>query len=362
MDDQLTTILLYRQRNDLGLYIACTDRFDICVCMKDPNLQPITRTIFSDLVQQVDAAPPAGSVYSRERDGITYLYAKIPVGNDRIDRFIGKQGDEEAEAEAASLRLGADLAKKRRDIVSMLKRDRLAGPDRTLGAALDAIAYAGLFRAGAVLVGTAAYMMFEPLVGRRLPAPTLMTGDLDLATARLALTAEPPEGMERILKRADRTFTPIPSLRPGAPPSRFRNAEGYLVDLLTPVRSRADRNPMSLVGLEAGAVPLHYLGWLIEDPVPTVALWGAGIAVNVPQPARFAVHKLILAQRRDQANRHKRMKDLDQARALIEVLRDHDRFALADAVSDARSRGRKGWAEHIDRSLNELGLSDSIDE
>lgn len=328
--------------------------------MKDPNLQPTIRTIFSDLVQQVESAPPAGSVYTRQRDGTSYLYAKIPVGSDRVDRFLGKSGGEQAEAEAASLRLGGELAKKRRDIVSMLKRARLAGPDRTLGAALDAIAHAGLFRQGAVLVGTAAYMTFEPLVGRRLPAPTLMTGDLDLATARLALSAEPPEGIERILHRADPTFTSIPQLDPGKPPSRFRNAEGYLVDLLTPVRSRADRNPMPLAALEAGAAPLQYLDWLIEDPVPTVALWGAGIAVNVPQPARFAIHKLILAQRRDQANRHKRMKDLDQARALIEVLLDHDRYALEDALSDARSRGRKGWAEPIDRSINELGLAEAL--
>lgn len=129
--------------------------------MKDPDLQPTIRTIFSDLVQQVETAPVAGSVYSRERDSISYLYAKVPVGSQRVDRFLGKVGDAQAEAEAASLRLGGELARKRRDIVSLLKRDRLAGPDRTLGAMLDAIAYAGLFRAGAVLVGTAAYMMFE---------------------------------------------------------------------------------------------------------------------------------------------------------------------------------------------------------
>lgn len=328
--------------------------------MKDPDLQPTIRTIFSDLVQQVETAPVAGSVYSRDRDGISYLYAKVPVGSQRVDRFLGKVGEAQAEAEAASLRLGGELARKRRDIVSLLKRDRLAGPDRTLGAMLDAIAYAGLFRAGAVLVGTAAYMMFEPLVGRRLPAPTLMTGDLDLATARLALAAEPPEGIESILKRADPTFTSIPQLDPRQPSSRFRNAENYLVDLLTPIRSRADKNPMPLTALEAGAAPLQYLDWLIEEPVPTVALWGAGIAVNVPQPARFAVHKLILAQRRDQANRHKRLKDLDQARALTAVLLDHDRYAFEDALSDARTRGRKGWADPIDRSIDELGLKDAL--
>jgi len=140
--------------------------------------------MFADLIQQVETSQQAASVYTRTRDGIEYIYAKVPVGQSRIDRFIGRSGDPKAEACAASLRQGGELAKNRREIVSMLKRNRLAGPDRTLGVALDAIAYAGLFKDGAVLVGTGAYMMFEPLVGSRLPTPSLMTGDLDLATAQ----------------------------------------------------------------------------------------------------------------------------------------------------------------------------------
>lgn len=326
--------------------------------MKDGKLQPLIRTMFADLVQQVETAPLAGSVYTRQRDGTGYIYAKIAVGTGRVDRFVGKIGDPAAESQAGTLRVGGELARGRREIVSMLKRRGLAGPDRNLGAALDAIAFAGLFKQGAVLVGTGAYMMFEPLVGSRLPAPTLTTGDLDLATARLALAAEPPERMEDILRRADPTFEGIPHLDPRQPPSRFRNADGYLVDLLTPIRRRTDTNPMPLKALSAGAAPLQYLDWLIGDPVPTAALWGAGIAVSVPQPAKFAIHKLILAQRRDPANRHKRAKDLDQAKALIDALLIHDRYALVDMLADARARGRAGWAEPIARSLHEIGADD----
>ena len=319
-------------------------------------LQPSVRTLFADLVQQVETAPAAGSVYTRQRDGIEYVYAKLSVGRDRVDRFIGKSGDTEAEAQAALFRRGGERARSRREIVSMLKRHRLAGPDRALGAALDAIAFAGLFKQGAVLVGTGAYLLFEPLIGSRLPSPTLMTGDLDLATAKLALTADPPERMEDILRRADPTFEGIPQLDPRQPPSRFRNAEGYLVDLLTPTRSRMDQNPLPLKALDAGAAPLQYLDWLIKDPFPTVALWGAGIALLVPQPAKFAVHKLILAQRRDPTNRHKRFKDLAQARALIDALLIQDRYAIEDTLADAQGKGRTGWAEPIARSLKEIGV------
>lgn len=318
-------------------------------------LTPTLQTLFAELIQQVDSAPRAGTVYVKDREGTKYYYAKLPVGSDRIDAFLGKAGDPTAEADANALRRGMALAKERRKLVSILKNEGLAAPYRILGATLDAIAHSGLFASGAVLIGTAAYMMSEPLVGHFLPSPTLMTGDLDLATANLALTAEPPERFETILKRGDPTFEPVMQINPGKPPSRFSTAEGFQVDLITPTRRRGDSNPMPMRALDAGAAPLQYLDWLISEPVTTVALWGSGVRINVPQPARFAVHKLILAQKRDLGTRAKRQKDLAQADALIEALLANDPFALEDALEDAWRKGRKGWADPVHRSLAELG-------
>jgi hypothetical protein len=325
-------------------------------------LTPTEQTLFAELVQQVETASPAGTVYTRERDGIRYHYAKIPVGVARIDTFIGKVGDEEADAKAAELRRGMEQAGERRRLVSLLRRTGLAAPYRTIGATLDAISHAGLFRNGAVLVGTAAYMMSEPLVGRKLPEPTLMTGDMDLATANLALRAEPPERLETIIKRGDPSFEPVLHTRPKEPPPRFRTAEGFLLDLITPTRRRSDSNPMPMDELDAGAAPLQYLDWLIEDPAPTVALWGSGVPINIPQPARFAVHKLILAQKRHSGSRLKRQKDLAQADALIDALERHDPYALHDALTEAAGRGRDGWREPIIRSLTELKREPLIEE
>ena len=317
------------------------------------DISPSVTTLYADLLQQVETAPPVGTPYQRTRDGIVYHYAKVPVGGGRMDRFIGRVGDQAADNEAELLRRGAALAKTRRKTVSMLKSAGLAGPDRTAGAVLDAIAHAGLFRNGSVLVGTMAYMMLGPLVGSHLPAPLLMTGDLDLATVNLAIEAEPPATMESILKRADPTFTAVMQLDPRQPAARFRNDQGYLVDLLTPTRRRGER-PVPLPALEAGAEPLQHLRWLVDHPLSAVALWGAGIVVRVPQPARFAIHKLIVAQRRGH-DRLKRRKDLDQADALIAALRNKDPFALEDALEEARSQGRS-WSAAINRSLAELEM------
>lgn len=317
-------------------------------------LTPTEQTLFAELVQQVETAVPGGTVYTRERDGTQYYYAKIPVGVDRIDTFIGKVGDAEAETKVAALKRGMEQAGERRRLVSLLRRTGLAAPYRTIGATLDAISHAGLFKNGAVLVGTLAYMMSGPLVGRKLPEPTLMTGDLDLATANLALKAEPPERLETIIKRGDPTFEAVLHIRPNEPPSRYRTADGILLDLITPSRRRTDTNPMAMEELDAGAAPLQYMDWLITDPVPTVALWGAGVSINIPQPSRFAVHKLLLAQKRDLGSRSKRQKDLAQADALIEAIQSHDPFDLHDTLVGAVAKGRRGWREPILRSLAEL--------
>ena len=328
--------------------------------MKLGPLSPTVQTLYSELVQQLETAPAAGSVYHRTLEGAEYVYAKLPVGVTRIDRFLGRADDPAVEQAVETLRRGTAAAAERRRLVSMLRRQGLAGPDRTTGAILDALAWSGLFGSGAVLVGTAAYGLSESLVGTRLPAPSLMTADVDLATADLALRSEPPEGFETILRRADPTFEGVPQITPQAPPSRFRNAQGYLVDLVVPIRKRSDRNPVPLEDLRAGAAPLQHLAWLIEAPVRVAALWGAGILVDVPQPARFCVHKLILAQKRDAGSRVKRAKDLAQATAMLDALQQNDPFALSDALADASAQGAKGWAEPIARSLREVGRQDIL--
>ena len=76
--------------------------------------------------------------------------------------------------------------------------------------------------------------------------------------------------------------------------------------------------------------------------------------MTVPQPARYAIHKLIVAQVR-RASSAKRQKDLIQARELIAALDTANPGAVKDALADARRRGAK-WKAAIDRSLREIGF------
>ena len=325
------------------------------------ELSHAVRTIFAELLEQLATAPPAGSVYVRPRDGIDYLYARVRVGAGRSDRFLGRASDPTAIQSADRYRRGAKLAAQRRKTITLLTRSGLGAQSGQLGTILDALAAAGLFKKGAVVIGTAAYQMSEALVGSTLPAPTMMTEDLDVATANLTISAEPEEPLVAILRKADPSFWEIPQLDMRAPASRFSTEKGFKVDVVTPLRHRDDRNPLRLRALQAGAAPLQYLAWLIKDSVPSVALWGDGVPVLVPQPARFAVHKLILAQKRNPGTFVKRHKDLQQATALITALETENPFALEDAFADARARGKRGWAEPIARSLQEIGRTDLLD-
>ncbi len=95
---------------------------------------------------------------------------------------------------------------------------------------------------------------------------------------------------------------------------------------------------MLVKGLGTYAVPLPFMDFLIAEPVNAVALYGRGVRVTLPSPARFALHKLLVARRRT-SQRQKAPKDVAQAWALIEALGAYDADALADGLDAARQRG-----------------------
>ncbi|MGL4634785.1 MAG: GSU2403 family nucleotidyltransferase fold protein [Beijerinckiaceae bacterium] len=313
------------------------------------------QTLYADLVQSTTFSEELhGSISRRTVKGATYLYVTEKHGAERRQVYLGPAEDAATIEKAEQLRRAAQDARQRRSTVSILKRSGLTGPTLETGRLLEALANVGLFRNGMVLVGTAAYQTYAPVVGFMLGGAALTTQDADLAAASLAVQSETDSAnLLDILKRADPSFIAAPMLDRKALPKRFRSSSGFDVDIITRYRSREDNeNGVPVPGLGCSAQPLRYLEFLMEDTIDVVALYNAGITVRVPQPARYAVHKLIIAQERQPAN-PKRRKDLMQAETLITALRESDPNTLEDAFSDARKRGPK-WRAHIDASLAEL--------
>ena len=316
------------------------------------------QTLYADLCQQVQTADPdEATVVETVVANIRYVRLQRWVGATRTIQHLGRADDPAVQAIADRARREMPRRTERRKLVSVL-RSFTPGPPAALGRVLDALSQAGLFKRGAILVGTAAYQCYPPLVGATLSASALMTQDADLATPDLTLSGtNEDEHLLTILRRADAGFVSIPGLDPRSPPARFRSPDGFVVDLLTPLRKRSDRNPMPLSRLGAGAVPLQHLAWLLKEPVRAVALHGSGVPVIVPRPERYAVHKLVVAQKRPGGDRAKRLKDLEQARALMTAIEASAPFDLEDALEDGRRQGRRGWDIPIARSLQELSRS-----
>ena len=142
---------------------------------------------------------------------------------------------------------------------------------------------------------------------------------------------------------------PAPSLDPKRP-TRWKTRNTDLgVDFLAPSFSD-EEDPVCLTALDDWAQGLHFLNFLIAEPIQAVALYLDGILVQVPRPERYAIHKLILAQRRYKANRIKARKDLDQARDLIEIMAVDRPDDLEDAYLTAMEIG-PAWREALSKSL-----------
>jgi len=99
--------------------------------------------------------------------------------------------------------------------------------------------------------------------------------------------------------------------------------------------------PQALPALRTDAQPLRFLDFLIHEPEPAVILHHAGIFVQVPTPARYAVHKLIVSRRRREGLA-KRDKDIQQASVLLEVLATTDLTSSNSPGRKPTSAGRPG--------------------
>lgn len=308
-------------------------------------------TLYADLADGViNSVHPPGSISTKQVKGKRYLYAVVSDGGTKSQVFIGPADNPEAQAAAEEYRQAELQAKQRRSTVSALKTARLPAPSLQVGKILATIGNAGLYDHGITLVGTHAYRLFPPLLGHFLPSSALATNDVDISAASF-VAADAEVDFETVLKRADPSFKPVWHADDQRP-RIFRASNQLTVDILTR-QKRGGRSPVIVDGLGVAAEALAFQEYLTEETIDAIALYGAGVRVRVPVPARYAVHKLIVAGRRG-SNNAKAEKDLRQAQELIDILLENDDSALENALDDARGRG-KSWKTAINRSLKQIG-------
>jgi len=389
---------------------------------------PLTlQTLYQDLLQaHLDRAPEemSGAPHLRKIGGRKFWYAsarapggahrQIFIGPDdaptraRIRRWRGAREDARVFRAASSEKAAA------------LRAARLPALDMTTGKTLRALAEAGAFRLGAVLVGTHPFRLYDLELGARISSTASLTAGIDVAFSPLPLAGEgsgergrdaasafalggdreksvhdttenrratepsplsplPLAGegdayresatnaeIERAHRRAQPLLPEVLASLGFSPvrnrPTRWRMGE-FVVDFLAPSFDEKE-GPQKLEALGLWAQGLHFLNFLIRDPIPAVALYREGVLVQIPRPERFAVHKLIVAARRRGPGRAKAEKDLAQSRALIAALAEARPRELKTAHDEAVDEG-PAWRKTIAASLKrapELGdLLDGLD-
>lgn len=335
--------------------------------MKEIDL--VYRTMYAELLQRsLDGA------FRADFDGAKGNFVTVPVKgrnfwyfDEKLDegvkrRYVGPADDAEIQSRVTEFKAAKDDLRGRGKLVSTLVREaRLPAPERMTGDVVAALAEAGLFRLRGVLVGTAAYQAYSGYLGIRLPSAAMQTGDTDLAQSHALSKAvgDTIPNVLDVLKGVDPSFRAVPHRRDAARSTKFRNADRYEVEFLTPNTGSADNedgaSPMPALG-GASAQPLRFLDYLIVDPVRAVLLHKGGIPVLVPAPERFAVHKLIVAARRQDTGiaAGKREKDIVQAANLIEALQQlRQHLQVAAAFSEAWERGR-GWQDALRQGVGYL--------
>lgn len=158
-------------------------------------------------------------------------------------------------------------------------------------------------------------------------------------------------------------FDPLPALDQGRTWRWAQGGSGQLVEFLIP--AFGDETIRDLPALGVSAQGLNYLNFLIAEPIHSAAIYRSGVLVQVPRPERYAIHKLIIAdRRRDGAGSLKSAKDREQAAFLIEAMAEDRPDDLLQAYATAMEVGPR-WREDIGNSLTRMpetkGTLDSLD-
>ncbi len=304
------------------------------------QLPESTRLLYAELLSQcLRGAAPTGrglSFVSKRIKGGRHWYLQVTVGSRKTQHYLGPDTGttrELIEREKALWRAAAPDAASREQLVAMLARGGAHATGAVDARVFEVLERAGAFLAGGVLVGSHAFALMGNMLGVRWASEASRTQDIDIAATRHLVIGMPDRRieLERAMVDSELGFVAVPALDPRSPTTRFRiRGRQVSVDLLTPLVGRPTDKPVHLATLGVHAEPVRFLDYLLADSQPAVVVARAGILVNVPSPARFALHKLVLAERRVAAFQTKTRKDLSQSAQLIELL-------LSDRPADLRA-------------------------
>lgn len=259
-------------------------------------------------------------------------------------------GTTDSEAYQHALARKEDLERIERSARNLRKLG-LTAEDNASAVVLAALANAGFFKAGGVLVGTRAFRCLTNHLGYAVK-PVVATQDVDIAQAasiRLGSTL-PAGGLLAMLQGTGLRFVDVPGLKHADPSTSWRVVGKEIkLDLLVPSnRQYPPYQAVPIPELGAHATALEHLDYLLAETMVAVAIGKSQLVpVRVPTPARFFWHKLAVSQLRVATFVAKSGKDIAQAACLAVCLADDglDELVAARNAMPAPMKKlvRKAW-------------------
>jgi hypothetical protein len=311
----------------------------------------LLRSLSDEAVSELRGSPTLFNA----KNGRSYWYDSYRIGSDVQKAYIGDDTPELRERLKNLEKIREARTKSRAHrarLIRILRAERFAALDVGTASLLAGLAKAGVFRLGGTIVGTIAFRLYEGELGIRYGFDeAAQTNDLDIASfERLSLALDDivSEKLQKVL--SDFAFDPVPGLDRDKTWRWRQTRSETLVEFLTP-SFEEDEGLRPLAALGVHAQSLHHLNYLIAEPIQAAAPYRSGVLVQIPRPERFAVHKLIVAdRRRDGPDSLKARKDRLQAEFLMAALAEDRPDDLREAYEDAVARGPR-WRERLEASL-----------
>jgi hypothetical protein len=299
-----------------------------------------------------------GSPKLKQVGAKAYWYDHYRLGGETVDRYIGEDGDElrrllSRQKEVAKAEKQAERERAR--LMRTLRAEGYLMADVGTGQAILAMARTGVFRLGGTLVGTQAFRCYEGELGVRIGFDqAAMTDDIDIASfERLSVVLQDRVDNPLAEVFSELKFEAVPSLDQGKVWKWRQTERQTLIEFLTPSFDN-EEGIRDLPALGVSAQSLHFLNYLIAEPIQVPFLYRSGVLVQVPRPERYAIHKLIVAdRRRGGPDELKSRKDRAQAAFLIEILSEERAQDLAEAYEAALESG-PSWRARIAASLDRM--------
>jgi len=325
-----------------------------------------TQTLYAELMELLIASGTHRSIghlpgcftTKSIKGEVYYYYQYTAPGGDIKQVYIGKKSSVLDKFVKGFLKEREGLKSDIEHVQRLCAQLRIGGAivtDAVSSRVLKALEESGIFHLGGVLVGTHAFTVIGNLLGFRWHGAAIKTQDIDIARERGLSVAIPliHAGIPAVLERLKMGFLPVPPLNPKNPSTSFKvRGKALRVDILTPQR-KEESGPVSIPVLNTAAQPMRFLDYLIENPEWGAVVDGGGVLVKVPNPARFAFHKLIISRLREVTSQDKAQKDVMQASQVLSVLADDRPGDLLLAWDEIKRRGR-GWVKRTSDGLNLL--------